>query len=798
MDFLNDIKEKTILVVPNDVKSKVLEYSNNSSSLVQFKIYSLNDIKKYLCFDYDVDAILYLMEKYNYGYEIAKNYIENLYYIEDKNYTDDKLIFLSNLKKELDSNYLLTYNNMFLNSYKNTSFIVFGYPYLDSFSKKLLSNFDYKVIERNVVDRVQDVYKFTTLEEELLFVINKIIELINDGVSVNNIYLTNIDSDYNNEINRMFRLFNIPVDIDNSSSLMSTTYGKKTFEYLKTSRSFTETVAFMKEFDLTDENIQILYNSILNILNKYNELDYSMDVIIKAIEYELSNNSINNNNLDNVVRVGSINSFYTDDDYVFLLGFNQGSIPKVYKDEDFISDKLKPNVGLDSVNVINKLERVNTLQNIKSIKNIIISYKTNYLDSEYYPSNYINSDDFKVIENYELKTDYSVLYSKLHLGKMLDNLIKYDEKNSQLPIYFNSLKLDYMIYDNSFTGLKKNSLYKWLDNKLVLAYSNIESFYECQFKYYLTYILNLNKYEESFDALIGSLFHYVLSHVYDSDFDLDRDYECFLKNKEFNNKEIFYLEKLKEELRFICARVKDFYNDTELKRSFTERELFVDKSTDIEVIFKGIVDKIMYKEDDGKTLVAVIDYKTGEAEIDIYDSIHGLGMQLLIYLYLISKSGLFDNYAFAGFYLQRILDKEINIEKNKTYLEIKNANLRMFGYSTDDQLILQKFDPTYESSIYIKGMKTLKNGEFAQYSKVINEDIMEKLIKLVDKKIDEARDKILNGEFNINPKRFYGDKEVKGCLFCKYRDICFRKNEDIEYLKKYKDLSFLEEGDING
>lgn len=798
MDFLNDIKEKTILVVPSDVKDKVLEYADNLSSLVQFKIYSLNEIKKYLCFDYDVDAILYLMEKYNYGYEIAKNYIENLYYIEDIDYSEDKLIFLRNLKKELDSNNLLIYNNMFLNSYKNVPFIVFGYPYLDSFSKKLLSNFNYKIIENNPINKTNYVYKFVTLEDEILFVVNKIIELINNGVEVNNIYLTNLDSDYNNEINRIFKLFNIPIDLDNSSSLMSTTFGKKTFEYLKDSRSFSQTVAFMKEFDLSNEFVQNIFNSVLNILNKYNELNYSMDVIIDAIEYELSNKSINNKHLDNMVRIGNINSFYTDKDYVFLLGFNQGSVPKVIKDEEYISDKLKPIVGLDSVNEINKLERINTIVNIKSIKNIIISYKTNYLDNEYYPSNYINSEDFSIIDNYELKTDYSLLYSKLYLGKMLDNLIKYDDKNLKLPLYFNSLKLDYMTYDNSFKGLKKSALYKWLDNKLVLAYSNIESFYECQFKYYLTYILNLNKYEESFDALIGSLFHYVLSHVYDSNFDLDRDYDYYLKDKEFSNKEKFYLDKLREELRFICGRVKDFYNDTELKDFFTERKLFVDKSTDIEVIFKGFVDKIMYKETEDKTLVAVIDYKTGEAEIDIYDSIHGLGMQLLVYLYLISKSDLFNNYAFVGFYLQRILDKEINIEKNKTYLEIKNANLRMFGYSTDDQLVLQKFDPSYENSIYIKGMKTLKSGEFAQYAKVINKDIIEKLIILVDKKIDEARDKILNGDFKINPKRFSGDKDIKGCLFCKYRDICFRKNEDIVYLKKYKDLSFLEEGDING
>ena len=83
------------------------------------------------------------------------------------------------------------------------------------------------------------------------------------------------------------------------------------------------------------------------------------------------------------------------------------------------------------------------------------------------------------------------------------------------------------------------------------------------------------------------------------------------------------------------------------------------------VHFKGFIDKIMYKEYDGKTLLAIIDYKTGSADIDINNAVYGIGMQLIIYLYLISKSDLFDNYSCVGFYLQRILSGEVNIEKDK-------------------------------------------------------------------------------------------------------------------------------------
>ena len=145
--------------------------------------------------------------------------------------------------------------------------------------------------------------------------------------------------------------------------------------------------------------------------------------------------------------------------------------------------------------------------------------------------------------------------------------------------------------------------------------------------------------------------------------------------------------------------------------------------------------------------------------------------------------------------MQIILSGEVNIEEGKSYLDIKYNNLKLYGYSTDDTLSLERFDPTYENSQYIKGMKYGKNG-FYHYSKVIDNNTMEKLIDIVDKKIDYARDSILEGNFDINPKAFINDKEIIGCKYCNYKDICFRKNDDIVNLKKYNDLSFLnEEGD---
>ncbi len=795
MDFLNDIKEKTIIVCPNTVKEKLLTEINKYNRLINVKIITLEELKRLVYFDYDESAILYLIEKYDYSYEIAKNYIENIYFIEDKKYTSLKLSFLVKLKKELLEKKLLTNNRIFIDNNKDKPFIVFGYDYLDSFNTKLLSNFNYKIVSKKEKNNNINVYKFNTLEEELLYVINEIISLINKGIDINKIYLLNLDSDYNVLINELFRMHNLKIDINYASNILSTIVGKKAYNYLEEKKSFKDTLEYIKSFGFDKElNINI-FSKFLNIFNKYIGLDYSFDTILKGIKYDLQNTKINNNNLKNLVRTSSINNtYFNDDEYVFLLGFNQGIIPVIHKDEDYISDKLKDELKLDKVDVLNKYEKESIINNIKSIKNITITYKEHYLDKDFYKSNLLNDKLFTENKIDKINTSFSNNYSNLKLAMMLDELIKYDKYNEELGLYYNSFNIRFMEYDNRFKGIKKEDLYNLIDNKLVLSYSTIDNFFKCQFRYYLDNILKLNKYEETFDTIIGSLFHYVLSHVYNENFNLEKDYNYFLKDKEFTNKEKFYLDKLKKELIIICDRLKEFQNDTGLTNVFTEKNIKIDKSTDIEVIFKGIVDKIMYKDYDGKTLISIIDYKTGNADIDIYNSIYGIGMQLIIYLYLITKSNLFDNYSCVGFYLQKILSSEVNIEKDKTYLDIKYNNLKLVGYSTCDMLKLERFDTTYENSKYIKGMKLTKKG-FSSYSKVLTEEEMNDLALLVDKKVNQARDKILNCEFDINPKWISDDKELTGCAFCKYIDICNRKNEDIVNLKKYKDLSFLKSGD---
>ena len=56
----------------------------------------------------------------------------------------------------------------------------------------------------------------------------------------------------------------------------------------------------------------------------------------------------------------------------------------------------------------------------------------------------------------------------------------------------------YMTFDNTFKGINSQSLKEFLNDKLTLSYSSMDDYYKCSFRYYLDYILHVDKFEDSF------------------------------------------------------------------------------------------------------------------------------------------------------------------------------------------------------------------------------------------------------------------------------------------------------------
>lgn len=791
MNF-ESLENNSIIIIPNQLKEKVLLKLNEAVSLINIKLMSLDDFKKKFYFDYTTETIYFLMENYNFSYDFCLDIINNLYYINSKNYGNKKLDFLVRLKQELINTNLLIMDPFFKINIAKRKIYIYGFDYIDNFLKNMLKDLDFEVIPFKQNNYIHDIYEFENIDDEVIFLANQICELITKGIDINKIKIINPSSEYLTIIKRIFTMFKIPSNLKRDS-LISTRIVADFLIFLN--ENIEETLNKLKEtLNNNDELAIIEYNQIVQICNKYNWCDNFKKIQDLLIE-EFKREKIAYESLEQKIEFVPLdNNIFNDDEFIFIIGFNQNNYPIVYKDDEYLDDDLKKLLNLEVTSEKNEISYKCLINKISNIKNLSISYKLKTPFNVYYKSEIIDSQNFQIVKNAKLDIHYSKLNDQLILAKYIDEYLKYGEENSNLSALFNTFSnIPYKKYNNQYTTIKEKSFKHHQKGKLSLSYSTIDNFYRCGFRYYSENILNLNTFDNDFTIFIGKLFHYILSIMYNDDFNFEISFKQYINdNYQITTyMEKFFIQKLKKELEFIINTIKDQEKYTTLTNYLFEKKVEIDLSTDdFEVVFKGIIDKIMYKKENEQTLISIIDYKTGNPSLNLNNIIYGLEMQLCIYAYLCSKIEIFENPKLVGIYLQKILNKEINITPKKDYLTLKLENLKLQGYSIDNEIILKQFDNSYQDSNLIKGLKLCSKG-FHANSKIFSQEMLDTLIKIIDKKIKEARDKILNREFFINPKKI-GIKNLIGCQYCKYKELCFMTNDDIINLKEYKNLEFLE------
>ena len=779
--------KNNIIITNNETKKKILK---DLHKITKIKIYTLNEFIKLYYFSYTEETIYYLINKYHIKYEIAKIYLDNLIYIEDKKYNSSKLNFLSDLKKELLNNNLIKINKLFKNSLKNNNIYIYNLPTTLELNKlieelRIISNVEIHNQQSNKYQH--PIYELTTIEDEVVFVATKICELINKGISPNNIYLTNIDNEYKKVINRIFPMYHIPLYLDKKESIYGTYICQLFLNNYQS--NLEDTFTILKDYIKSPED-ESIFNKLIDIVNSYTFIDDKLKVQ-EMIKYDIKHTYIEEKKLSIKVSESSLNNIYNDDDYVFLLSFNQRIIPCFYKDENYLNDSEASELNISLTIDKNNSNKEETIQNILSIPNLIITYKKENNGEEFTISNINEQLQYEIIKNIELDYTKSNKYNKIKLTSLLDEYIKYNTKSDTLFIlnkHYNNL--NYKTYDNVFTGIDKKDLQEYLDNKLNLSYTKLDLYYKCPFSYYISNILKLNKYEENFYQLIGTLFHSVLEKFNNTNLSYDELINSELNkiDHQFTNKEKFFIEKLKKELLFVIETIKNQEIYTNLHDELHEEEIYTNIPGTMKITFKGIIDKVKYKKDDNETIIAIIDYKTGNPNLDLTTIPYGLSMQLPIYLYLAKNSHKLINVKVAGFYLQKILHNEITVDKSSSYEQEKKKALKLQGFSNSDMSILKEFDSSYLDSSVIQGMKVTKDNDFYHYTKVLSTKQMDILSSLVEDKIKEGAHLIENATFPINPK-VIKDKNYS-CSYCKFKDICFYKNSDIIELvpKELKDI----------
>ena len=755
-----DVLNNKIVIIDDRLKNSLLKLI--SDRLINTKIITLSELKRNYYFDYDNETIYYVCNKNNVISDIAKIYINNLYYIS--NIDDDKIRFLKELKSDLEDNNLLYKNDLFNSFLKGKEVLLIDSKYIDKFYINILNDLKCKIkyIDLYNHNSVKTIYECTDMEEEISLVCSKISELLKNEIDINNIKLSNVNSDYYFVIKKYFKMFNIPINLDNNSSINGTHIVKIFKNNYKS--NIKETLEIVYESINSSKDMEI-YKKLINIVNSYSFID-DYNKVKDLILNDISNTKMNSVIYDNAVNViDFMHEIVRDDDYVFLINYNEGVIPISHKDEDYLSDKIKSKLNISTSFELNDMEVSNIREKISSIKNMIITYSTHNLEGELYISSSYDEDILKK-EKVDIEFNNSNSFNKYNLVLYKDLYNKYGTVSEEFKLLNNKYKdMKYLDYDNKFKGIELNN------NSLMLSYSNIEKYNECAFKYYLDKVLVINKFEDSYSATIGNITHKVLSLCFNDDFDFEKEFNEAINNSnyEFKDSELYFLKKIKATLQKSIEVIKKQLNYTQLKNIMYEKELIIEINKELNIRLKGYIDKIMCENVNGFNIIAIIDYKTGlHDEASIKNIGYGINMQLPIYMYLIKKSNIISNVKIGGMYLQKIYSN-----KNDDDLE---SSLKLQGYTNSDVSIMNVVDNTYDNSKLIKNLKTNQDGSFNHYANILTDDELNKINDIVESKIKECSNNIINNRFDINPK-VIGSTNY-GCRYCKYKDICFVKEED--------------------
>lgn len=769
-----ELKDNMLIICNNNNKMKLLKEISSKKEILNISFLTMQQLRKKYLYDYDEQAITFLHNKYKYSIDICKMYLNNTYYVEDKLY-NNKLDLLVTIKNEVNTYFIKDY--LFKDSIKSKNIVVYGYDFIENIDRKILEEIHAEIITTDSNKYEPILYEFNTIEEEVDFIGKSICKLIDSGVDINKIKISNYSNEYENIITRVFKMYNIPINLT-KQSLYSLNIGNKFVKYY--SSNINNTIELLnKEFDSK------YVNKIVNIINKYSYID-NYDLVYDQIIYDLKNTYISKE-YDNTVEVVDYNTNY-DDEYVFLIDFTKNTIPKTIKDEDYITDNIKELVNMNSTVEINKQIKLSTIKNLYNIKNLIITYKLKNNKTTYYKSDLVELMNLKTSTYNEDNISYSIIKDKIRLCDKMDELIKYGTKDEELSILNSNYKIDYKKYDNTFNNITNIKEYI---NKITLSYSTLNTYMECPFKYYMTNIIKALPYEDTLSTKIGTIFHKILEKGIKDNINIDEVItECIKDNNyNLNSKELFYINKLKPNMEYVLNKTKEHLEHSKLKNIDTEKEFIYELNDNI--TFKGYIDKIMYNKNDDNYVVALFDYKTYDTSIDLNLIKYGLNLQLPIYLYLVSKSNDYTNVTYAGFYIHPILPKIPDIDLKKDYKSIIDKNMMFNGITNDNKEIIEMLDDTYNNSNYIKGIKLNKDNTFASTSikKVKSNEEINEIISLAQSKIEECINGILSGEFTINPKIY--KKDQISCKYCKFNDTCFKTKKD------YTDIDKLVGGDDN-
>ena len=372
-----------------------------------------------------------------------------------------------------------------------------------------------------------------------------------------------------------------------------------------------------------------------------------------------------------------------------------------------------------------------------------------------------------------------------------------------------SALLDPILNEKKSVTLKPETAQRLFGSDIKMSASKAEVYSKCPFSFFCEFGVGAKPSKSAeFDALQnGTLVHYVLEHAVSSygarlaDVDpKQRQDEIMRLIREYADQSFGGYDRLDRAFLFLLERVAIVLDDI-LRRigcDFAQSEFKPDKfelrigSEELEavkvnisngsVLLRGAVDRVDVYKADGKTYVRVVDYKTGSKKFDVSDLFYGINMQMLLYLFAIVDSDLYENAECSGvLYLPS--RREIKMSSHGGS-QGDEAELGMNGLLINDEKVLSAMEPEGKGT-YIPYYPHNPRKKSSLASK---EDFA-RLKKQIYSILAQIGENIHAGRIEVDP---IDSKNGSACSYCNYKSVCLHREDDNRKAESYSLSSALE------
>ena len=603
------------------------------------------------------NALNHLMKKYGYSYENARSLMPFLPFV------NELIPDLFKIKEDLIDSGLFIKNEYLKQLFLNKEILIYGDSSKDKELNNLLSHFSlkYTFVKNDFKeDKHHFISHYETAIDEVFYSLNKIAALLDSGVSIDDIYIYATNESYIYYLEKFSKDFGFDVAIDKSFPLYTSSLTNlfiKEYISSKDINSALEKLNECKEEELLNAFKETIINSIDDEFSFEQQLDFSIG--------ELKRTRFKNKKYKNVVRL--IDSpVYKSSAHIFVLGFVQGSFPKIAKDNSFLGDDKKELIGMNTSKEQTLCNEETMLDFLYSDNNFHLSYSSRSTSEKYFPSPLIDKMKLNKVEEKFPDIIYSMDMRDFYYTKSLDLKRYYSETTPEFYPLSKICDIPYGQYDNQFNGV---NIYNE-DSKLRYSYSSLKQFFQCPFAYYLSRLCEIDPFDGNIGTRIGLVAHKIFQHLYDEDFDFDKYFEKYVLEENFLLEELPFVNNLKEQIKQACSAIvlhkSHMKNPTELY----EEPLALEINDKLKLV--GTIDKIIIQDD---TYVSVVDYKTNDESFNPKYIQEGLSLQLPVYCLLLSESKKFKNYEINGVFINNVIDTSIS-HNEKDFDQI-NTSLRL-------------------------------------------------------------------------------------------------------------------------